>query len=441
MLDQENSYDVTELSKYVEHAIYTRQFDPMFEFDHQKSTTSYNDQYCCPSAKSMLIRYLLPYLNSVVRFRLLDHLSLWKHILRLTVRKGEFLIVKLLNRICRYFALKVERQRTRLSSDIHDMQLSVHRSEYFNEHCEHQHFVLFQQCLERPLTLEVSKALGNSKLLIQNGFLDRYSQSKHRYIKTYIFLTDSYIFLCSVNTNGKRTSSLKQSVRLPFSQTINSEYQQYNNNLYSLKYLCAIENIEVNEQYVTSVNNTRKQKEKHKWIGSILFAQNRIRYQHDLQHITAMKYNEIPLLSPSESFTCEDSSSNIIIDAANQIKAATFEKYFEKATCPLMGGNLNLLNSFLSCYRLYRKPDYVLDLALRRYAVSEPTIDSIVDNSNASKSEMLEKYNVEVMIPVQIRVLNFLKIWLDQYVFEAERNCFDALSQRILQFINSKSLC
>eukprot|EP01125_Pyxidicula_operculata_P016700 TRINITY_DN577_c0_g1_i3.p1 TRINITY_DN577_c0_g1~~TRINITY_DN577_c0_g1_i3.p1 ORF type:complete len:1211 (-),score=280.78 TRINITY_DN577_c0_g1_i3:2634-6266(-) len=121
-------------------------------------------------------------------------------------------------------------------------------------------------------------------------------------------------------------------------------------------------------------------------------------------------------------FYIKDSPSNIMFEPHNRVlAAATLPKIIERLTHPVFAETSSLM-PFLAGYRYIFSPEYILDLLVIRYQVPDPK----------DKSELaIEKFTIDLKLPIQIRVSNIIKQWLVNYPndFYDNPKCMQLLRQ------------
>jgi len=136
---------------------------------------------------------------------------------------------------------------------------------------------------------------------------------------------------------------------------------------------------------------------------------------------------------PGYLFNQPDSDSNIRLvkepghsHESPKIIAATLEKLIERVTYHIYP-DPHTSDTFLLTYRSFTTGKRVLELLLMRYDVPYPMNSSLAD-----------KYKAQRVIPVQSRVFNLLKNWVDKYPYDflAERS----LAQMLFDFSENSAM-
>lgn len=117
--------------------------------------------------------------------------------------------------------------------------------------------------------------------------------------------------------------------------------------------------------------------------------------------------DDYPFLDPDTKATIlyDVDMSNMISGNASgaPVKAATLEKLVEKITHH-SAPDMMMLNTLMITYPLFTTSSVMIELLGKRFDVPIPQDESLV-----------AKHNQEVLIPVQLRVFNAVKIWVDKY--------------------------
>lgn len=131
---------------------------------------------------------------------------------------------------------------------------------------------------------------------------------------------------------------------------------------------------------------------------------------------------------PGYKFYEKDSDSNIIVvkseNAPDIIKAGTIPKLIERLANEKYA-DPSFLDTFLLTFRTFLTPNELLDLLTMRFNIPPPI--------NVS-AEILQEFKMNYEAPIQIRVVNVLKHWIDEFFEEDFSN--NQLFDKLLQFLD-----
>ncbi|XP_066486222.1 son of sevenless homolog 2 [Tiliqua scincoides] len=192
----------------------------------------------------------------------------------------------------------------------------------------------------------------------------------------------------------------------------------------------------------------RSAEEKNNWMAALISLQYRSTLDRMLDAVLLKEENEQPLRLPSPSayrFAVEDSEENIVFEDNLQsrngipmIKGGTVVKLIERLTYH-MYADPNFVRTFLTTYRSFCKPQELLSLLIERFEIPEPEpteADKLaIEKGEQPISADLKRFRKEYVQPVQLRVLNVFRHWVEHHFYDFERD--QELLDRLETFISS----
>ncbi|XP_015681054.1 son of sevenless homolog 2 [Protobothrops mucrosquamatus] len=188
--------------------------------------------------------------------------------------------------------------------------------------------------------------------------------------------------------------------------------------------------------------------EKNNWMAALISLQYRSTLDRMLDAVLLQEENEQPLRLPSPSiyrFAVEDSEENMVFEDNLQsrngipiIKGGTVVKLIERLTYH-MYADPNFVRTFLTTYRSFCKPQELLSLLIERFEIPEPE-PTEADRLAIEKGEQpisadLKRFRKEYVQPVQLRVLNVFRHWVEHHFYDFERD--QELLDRLETFIST----
>ncbi|XP_015425974.1 PREDICTED: son of sevenless homolog 2 isoform X5 [Myotis davidii] len=188
--------------------------------------------------------------------------------------------------------------------------------------------------------------------------------------------------------------------------------------------------------------------EKNNWMAALISLHYRSTLDRMLDSVLLKEENEQPLRLPSPEvyrFVVKDSEENIVFEDNLQsrsgipiIKGGTVVKLIERLTYH-MYADPNFVRTFLTTYRSFCKPQELLSLLIERFEIPEPE-PTEADKLAAEKGEQpisvdLKRFRKEYVQPVQLRILNVFRHWVEHHFYDFERDL--ELLERLESFISS----
>ncbi|XP_051834015.1 son of sevenless homolog 2 isoform X1 [Antechinus flavipes] len=186
--------------------------------------------------------------------------------------------------------------------------------------------------------------------------------------------------------------------------------------------------------------------EKNNWMAALISLQYRSTLDRMLDSVLLKEENEQPLRLPSPEvyrFVVKDSEENIVFEDNLQsgipvIKGGTVVKLIERLTYH-MYADPNFVRTFLTTYRSFCKPQELLKLLIERFEIPEPE-PSEADKLAVEKGEQpisadLKRFRKEYVQPVQLRILNVFRHWVEHHFYDFERDL--ELLEKLESFISS----
>ncbi|NXQ17115.1 SOS2 protein, partial [Peucedramus taeniatus] len=261
----------------------------------------------------------------------------------------------------------------------------------------------------------------------------------------HIFLFDGLLISCKTNHGQSRLPGyssaeyrLKEKIVMRKMQVVDKED--------TAEYKHAFELVSKDDSSVLFA--ARSAEEKSTWMAALISLQYRSTLDRMLDSVLLQEENEQPLRLPSPSvyrFVVEDSEENIVFEDNLQsrngipiIKGGTVVKLIERLTYH-MYADPNFVRTFLTTYRSFCKPQELLSLLIERFEIPEPE-PTEADRLAIEKGEQpisadLKRFRKEYVQPVQLRILNVFRHWVEHHFYDFERDL--ELLERLETFISS----
>uniref|UniRef100_A0A3Q0RQN5 Son of sevenless homolog 1 (Drosophila) n=1 Tax=Amphilophus citrinellus TaxID=61819 RepID=A0A3Q0RQN5_AMPCI len=173
--------------------------------------------------------------------------------------------------------------------------------------------------------------------------------------------------------------------------------------------------------------------EKNGWMAALISLQYRSTLERMLDTAMLQEEKEEQMRLPGAEvyrFAEPDSEENVVFEENVQsksgipiIKAGTVLKLIERLTFH-MYADPNFVRTFLTTYRSFCKPQELLDLLIERFEIPEPrpTDTNQTEGGEQPPSAELKRFRKEFVQPVQLRVLNVCRHWVEHHFYDFERD-------------------
>ncbi|GAB0098431.1 Protein son of sevenless [Sergentomyia squamirostris] len=329
-------------------------------------------------------------------------------------------------------------------------------------HSRSRRQVAFEKTKELQNTVEHwDKDVGQCcNEFIREDTLTKFGSGK-RITERKVYLFDGLLVLCKANTR-------RQTVSVGAAQSYDFRMKER----FFMRKVEVIDRVDTDElkhafeisprvqqAVVLSAKSTQH---KNDWMADLIMVNTKPMLDRILDSILLDIEKKHPLKLPSQEiykFAVPDSPNNIVLEEREStgvplIKGATLYKLIERLTYHIYA-DLKFVRTFLTTYRSFCSPRELLTLLIERFNIPDPSIvyDSGTLSASAeassdtdklhkcSQREDYKRYKKEFMQPVQFRVLNVLRHWVDHHFYDFERD--GELLENLLAFlktVNDKSM-
>ncbi|XP_071962114.1 son of sevenless homolog 1-like isoform X2 [Antedon mediterranea] len=186
--------------------------------------------------------------------------------------------------------------------------------------------------------------------------------------------------------------------------------------------------------------------EKSNWMEALTTLSYRGTLDRMLDAILAEEEKNQPLRLPSVDqyrFAHKDTKFNIVFEEGQKsqsgvpvIKGGTLLKLIERLTYHTYA-DPSFVRTFLTTYRSFCQPHILMDLLIERFKIQDPVSpDQDKGSTDREKNHMredLKRFRKEYAQPIQLRVLNVFRHWVDHHYYDFERD--PSLQERHAEFI------
>ncbi|EDW03211.1 GH11116 [Drosophila grimshawi] len=336
-----------------------------------------------------------------------------------------------------------------------------------------------QMAIERTRELQLKvehwddKDVGlNCNEFIREDSLSKLGSGKRIWSERKVFLFDGLMVLCKANTKKQTPSAGATAYDYRLKEKFFMRRVEINDRADTDELKHSFELItRIHSVIVLSAENAQHKSD---WMADLIMVNTKSMLDRILDSILQDIERKHPLRMPSAEiykFAVPDSAENIVLEERDSgvvpmIKGATLCKLIERLTYHIYA-DPTFVRTFLTTYRYFCSPQQLLTLLIERFEIPEPSLVYQEQQSNhnehhhdkdasatatvstADSEKMLKnsqredwkRYRKEFVQPVQFRVLNVLRHWVDHHFYDFEKD--PTLLDRLLHFlndVNSKSM-
>ncbi|ALC39547.1 Sos [Drosophila busckii] len=337
-----------------------------------------------------------------------------------------------------------------------------------------------QMAIERTRELQLKvehwddKDVGlNCNEFIREDSLTKLGSGKRIWSERKVFLFDGLMVLCKPNTKKQTPSAGANAYDYRQKEKFFMRRVKINDRADTEEVKHSFELATPN--YPATVLSAKTAQHKNDWMADLIMVNTKSMLDRILDSILQDIERKHPLRMPSPEiykFSVPDSPENIVLEERDSgvvpmIKGATLCKLIERLTYHIYA-DPTFVRTFLTTYRYFCSPQQLLTLLIERFEIPEPSlvyqeqqqqtnshagigtdsdkdaVTATVDSDKMLKNSQREdwkRYRKEFVQPVQFRVLNVLRHWVDHHFYDFEKD--PTLLDRLLHFldiVNSKSM-
>ncbi|XP_060063048.1 son of sevenless homolog 2-like [Ylistrum balloti] len=265
---------------------------------------------------------------------------------------------------------------------------------------------------------------------ILEGVLNK--QVRGRPTERHVFLFDGLIIMCKQNMRRTSVTSASGDFKLKEKFLIRKIEIRDREDTEECKHCFEIQLRDHTNNGVTL--SSKSAEEKANWMAALISLQTRSMLERRLDSIIRDEEKLQPLkLPPPEiyRFSVEDSAENIVFEDRRQlpiesplIKGGLLLKLVERLTYH-MYADPKFVKTFLTTYRSFCKPHELLELLKERFDIPEFPLKSqteLPEQESQQARDDLKRFRKEYIKPVQFRVVNVLRHWVDHHYYDFERD-------------------